>query len=53
MLGKILIIIGIVIYTITLFTFLEMTPNYRTALLIGEYLMCIGISISSIGKKEK
>lgn len=52
-LSKILIIIGIAIYTITLFIFLEMPVNYKIVLLVGEYLMYIGVSISSINGKEK
>lgn len=52
-LSKILILIGIVVYTIILFNFLEMTINYKIALLISDYLMCIGISISSITEEEK
>ena len=53
MLSRILIMIGLAIYTISLLIFLEMPTNYKTLLLIGECLMCIGISISSINEGRK
>lgn len=53
MLSRILIMMGLATYTVALLIFLEMPANYRIILCIGESLMCIGISISSMNERKK
>ena len=49
----ILIIAGISIYTTIILICLEMSITCRTILLIGQYLMQVGIAFSSFCEKEK
>lgn len=40
-----LIAIAIAVYTVCFLIFVEMPSNYRLAITISEYFLCIGISI--------
>lgn len=50
--ATILITIGIIIYTVFILTHIEMTNGWKNTILIGEWVMCIGINIFSIYKED-
>lgn len=47
LIATILTTIGITIYTVFILTHIEMTTGWKIAILIGEWAMCLGISMFS------